>query len=188
MNYINFNLLQSRGLTVLDYCLLIAASQNAREDLSNIISELIYSDERYEYLVEEGYLKFIKGNKSQNEFEKLRIDTKGKKLLEDASAAEVTDEDVTVFDWLENLYKKMGKEVGNRRKTKEYIAKFRQLSGIDKNRLVFLCKTFVKDDNEQEYSFKLENVFYKPKTHFNIHFDIEESRLYKYYLKRKRLF
>ena len=127
MNYINFNLLQSRGLTVLDYCLLIAASQNAREDLSNIISELIYSDERYEYLVEEGYLKFIKGNKSQNEFEKLRIDTKGKKLLEDASAAEVTDEDVTVFDWLENLYKKMGKEVGNRRKTKEYIAKFRQL-------------------------------------------------------------
>lgn len=188
MNYINFNLLNDKGFTPMDYCLFVAANQNAKEDMSDTIAGLIEDDARLEEMVEKGYLKYIKGTKHQSDIEKLRLDKKGRKLIEDVSAIEAEEEDIVVFDWLEKLYKERGKEIGNRRKTKSYIAQFRKLSGIEKNQLVALCKAFVLDENEQEYSFKLENVFYKPKTHFNINFDIEESRLYKYYLKNKERF
>lgn len=188
MNYINFNLLYERGFNPVEYCLMVAAHQNAKEDMSDVVASLIGDDARLDELVEQGYLKYIKGTKNQSEIEKIRLDKKGRKLIEDVSAIEVEQEDIIVFDWLEKLYKDRGKEIGNRRKIKSYIAQFRKYSGIDKNNLVLLCKSFCYDEDEQEYSHKLENVFYKPKTHFNIHFDIEESRLYKYYLKHQNMF
>jgi hypothetical protein len=61
-------------------------------------------------------------------------------------------------------------------------------SSIHKNNLAFLCKTFIEDPDQFEYSKRLEYLFFKPANLFSVKFDIEGSRLYQYYLKHKTEF
>lgn len=186
MSYINFKLLEEKDIRPNEYLILQAAYQNSFEDTSEVISLLVTDDQRFEDLINSGYLKYIKGTKKQNQLQKLRIDKKGKKLLEDVESTDVTEEDLKIADWLINLYKKEGKEIGNKKKTKEYIANFRINSGINKNKLAYLCQKFLYDNLEN--SNKLEYVFFKPKGVYNTRFDINESWLYRYYEKNKEKF
>ena len=78
--------------------------------------------------------------------------------------------------------------IGNRKKTKLYIALFRVNSQISKNKLAHLIYTFITDEKEMEYSQKLEYLFFKPSHMYQSKFDIEQSRLYQYYLKHKEVF
>ena len=98
------------------------------------------------------------------------------------------EQDITIFNWLKNIYLKRGKTVGNGKRTQRLIASFRVKSGIELNKLSYLCKTFITDEEQQEYSHKLENVFYKPKTMFATKFVLEDSRLWQYYMKHKTMF
>ena len=111
-----------------------------------------------------------------------------KKILENITTAEVTQDDIQLFDWLEGIYKSMDKEAGNKRKCKNFIAQFRVNSGICKNHLAFLCQSFINDDKEVEFSRKLEFLFFKGANLFSTKFDIFQSRLYQYYEKRKDYF
>lgn len=129
-----------------------------------------------------------KKSKSQPDFETLRLDTMGKELLKEVVEAEVSEEDEIVFNWLSEHYKKIGKEIGNGAKTRRHIKDFRIKSGISKNNLLRVCLAFISDQDNMEYSHKLEYLFYKPKTVFETRFDLEESRLYQYYLKHKEHF
>jgi hypothetical protein len=184
--YINFKLLNKKGLEILDLVLLQLAKQNKSEDLSNEIS--LYSKNRMETLVEKGYLTFIKGNKSDNEYQRLRITKSGNSFLEDLETPEVLEEDLLLFDWISNVYISRGKEIGNKKKTKMYIALFRVQSGIEKNHLAILLDEFVKDDNNMEYNNRLEYAFFKASNVFQTKFELDQSRLYTYYLKRKQYF
>ena len=47
---------------------------------------------------------------------------------------------------------------------------------------------FILDDSEQDWSFKLEFVFWKPSNLFQTKFVLEDSRLWKYYNKKKAYF
>jgi hypothetical protein len=170
--YINFKLLNKKGLEILDLVLLQLAKQNKSEDLSNEIS--LYSKNRMETLVEKGYLTFIKGNKSDNEYQRLRITKSGNSFLEDLETPEVLEEDLLLFDWISNVYISRGKEIGNKKKTKMYIA--------------ILLDEFVKDDNNMEYNNRLEYAFFKASNVFQTKFELDQSRLYTYYLKRKQYF
>lgn len=133
-------------------------------------------------------VKHVKGRKNDTWFDTVRLDKAGKELLKDLTEAEVSEDDIKIFDWLSNHYKKIGKEIGNRAKTKRHIRDFRIKSGIVKNNLIRLCYAFVSDESQMEYSHKLEYIFYKPKTVFETRFNLEESRLYQYYMKNKEQF
>ena len=180
------NLLKLKNPLMLPFLLVL--KQASKKDVKEDLARLIISDSDLNYLVENKYVKVIKGKKGDDFFDKLRLDKKGNLFLNSLDEADVLDEDTRIFDWLSEIYKRKDKQIGNGKKTQRLIASFREKSGIEKNKLAFLCDTFIKDDEQQEWSFKLEYVFWKPTNMFQTKFNLDDSRLYKYYLKRKTFF
>lgn len=186
--YINFKLLDSKALDMDDYLLLHACRQNRTEDLGGFI-ERKWGEGKIWYLEQQELISHVNPkNKNQNKCHTARITKKGESLLEDLDTPEVNEDDLKLFEWLEGIYKSQEKQVGNRKKTKLYIALFRVNSQINRNRLAHLIYSFISDEREMEYSQKLEYLFFKPSHMFQSKFDIEQSRLYQYYLKHKELF
>jgi hypothetical protein len=184
--YINFKMLESKGLSYSDLVLLQASKQNRVEALSAVIEK--FSDLDIEPLKERGYLTHIAGKKKDSEASKLRLTKKGVTLLEILETPEVTEEDLMLYDWMADVYVNLGKEIGNKKKTKMYVALFRAHSGIEKNCLATLLDLFVKDEDNMEYNHKLEYAFFKPATVYQVKFELEQSRLYQYYLSYKSFF
>lgn len=182
--YINFSLLQGYELNPKDVISLQAIFQNKTEDNEHLL-ESICNLEKFENL---GLVKFVNGTKKSSKFKLVRLSDKGSKILEEIQIPEINEDDLNIFSWLEAIYKKEGKEIGNAKKTKSLISQFRVNSGIERNHLAYLCKIFINDEKEMEWSKKLEFLFWKPANLFQTKFDIEQSRLYQYYLKRKEAF
>lgn len=183
MSYINFKVLDKSGLSALHIFSLIAVKQKEFDYLEGV--NLNYLED----LLDKEYIKTIKVSKKlEGTNQSLRITPKGNKFLVDLETAEVEEEDSVVFEWLKKHYEKLGKEIGNGAKTKRYIRDFRIKSGIDKNNLLKLCLAFLQDEENMVFNIKLEYAFYKPATAFETRFNLEESRLYKYYLKREDYF
>lgn len=168
--------------------LLLVLKQAAKKDVVEKIAQLVISDEDLDALEEGGYIKYIKGKKDDTIIHRMRLDKNGTKFLNSLDEPDVEDQDVQIFEWLSSIYKKRNKEIGNGKKTQRLIASFREKSGIEKNHLAFLCNSFINDEEQQEWSFKLEFVFWKPTNLFQTRFVLEESRLYKYYLKKENYF
>lgn len=168
--------------------LLLVLYQASKKDVHEEIKSIYPEKEDLDYLESNGFIKYIKGTKNQDIYQKLRLDKKGKEFLKSLEEPSVEEEDLKIFDWLSDIYKKREKQIGNGKKTKYLIAAFREKSGIEKNRLAFLCNCFINDENEQEYSHKLEYVFWKPKNVFQVKFILEDSRLWNYYQKNKSYF
>jgi hypothetical protein len=117
----------------------------------------------------------------------MRIGKKGTAYLNRLDEPMVSEQDERIFDWLAEQYTKAGKIIGNSKKTLRHIASFREKSGIDGNHLALLCESFLLDEAEQDFSFKLEYVFFKPRP-YHEKFVLEESKLYNHYLKNKKKF
>lgn len=186
--YVNFNLLLSKEVTPMDVMLLVACQQNQNGESFEALSKFFNFTDAIDHNLEKGYIEFIKGKKGDDQLKKLRISKKGKDLLSDLETPEVTQDDLVIYDWLESIYKESNKVVGNRKKTKLYIACFRTQSQIEKNCLAYLCQTFIGDSDNMEYNQKLEYMFFKPDNIYSTRFDLEQSRLYKYYLKHQEYF
>lgn len=182
--YINFSLLQGYELNPEDVISLQAIFQNKTEDNEHLL-ESICNLEKFENL---GLVKFVNGTKKSSKFKLVRLSDKGSKILEEIQIPQINEDDLNIFSWLEAIYKKEGKEIGNAKKTKSLISQFRVNSGIERNHLAYLCKIFINDEKQMEWSKKLEFLFWKPANVFQTKFDIEQSRLYQYYLKRKEAF
>lgn len=181
--YINFNVLEKESISPLSLICLIAVKQKNfiyLEDVaSGNIEDLIYKE----------YVKNIKVSKKlEGSRQALRITPKGNKLLVDLDTPEIEEEDRVVFEWLKKHYLKLDKEIGNGAKTLRHIRDFRIKSGIDKNNLLILCLAFLRDEDNMQYNNILEYAFYKAPTAFETRFNLEESRLYKYFLKREDYF
>lgn len=187
MGYTNFEILEKSDLEAEDLILLTACRQNRTEGLGSIIGKR-FGKSKLWVLEQKGFIEYIKGKKGQSDFDKVRITSKGQDFLDDVETPGVTNDDLKLYEWLELEYKSSGRIIGNRKKTKLYISLFRVHSQIDRNRLAFLCDTFLRDDDKMKYSQKLEYMFFKPPNVFTSRFDIEESRLYKYYLQHKEAF
>lgn len=168
--------------------LLLVLKQAAKKDVVDKIAALVTSDEDLDALEKGGYIKYIKGKKDDTIIHRMRLDKNGTKFLNSLDEPDVEPQDIQIFEWLSGIYKKRNKEIGNGKKTQRLIASFREKSGIEKNHLAFLCNAFISDDEQQEWSFKLEYVFWKPANLFQTRFILEESRLYKYYLKKENYF
>lgn len=186
--YINFVIAKNRGLSPTDVANLQLISQNKTEKLEEIITDNIPLSVLNWYQELE-YVTLVRAkNKSDSIQNRIRLSTKGNDLLEDLQVPEINDDDLQLYNWLEKTYQKEGKELGNRKKTKLYIALFRVNSGIDRNKLALLCKAFMNDSSQFEWSKKLEFLFFKPGNVFSVKFDLEQSKLYQYYIKHKEHF
>lgn len=186
--YINFKLLSSREVSPLELMLLIACRQNQSGESAQVIKEYYHETPGLESMEQRGYIEYIKGKKGQEPWDKIRLSKRGKDFLEDIETPEVTADDLKVYEWLEAIYKNSERIIGNRKKTKMYIACFRAQSSIEKNRLAYLCQCFINDSDNMEYNLKLEFMFFKPDNVYSTRFDLEQSRLYKYYLKHQEYF
>lgn len=182
--YVNFKELRRLQMQAEDVVFLTAIKQKETEFL--VETYWRDSEERLEALSLIEYIKTIK--KGESRYAALRLSKKGKAVLEGLETPPVEEEDKTVFEWLKKHYLKMGKEIGNGAKTQRHIRDFRIKSGIEKNNLLKLCLTFLQDEENMTYNNILEYAFYKAPTAFETRFNIEESRLYKYYLKREDYF
>lgn len=186
--YVNFEIAKKRGLSPTDVINLQLISQNKTEKLEDLITDNIPLSVLNWYQELE-YITLVKAkNKSETIQKRVRLTSKGSTLLEDLQIPEVNEDDLQLYDWLESIYNKEQKEIGNRKKTKILISLFRANSGIDRNKLAFLCKSFLNDGTQFLYSQRLEYLFFKPANAFSVKFDLEQSKLYQYYIKRKEDF
>lgn len=186
--YINFEIAKKKGLSPTDVVNLQLISQNKTDKLEEIITDNILLSVLNWYQELE-YVTLVKAkNKSDSIQNRVRLSSKGNDLLEDLQVPQINDDDLQLYAWLEKTYQKEGKELGNRKKTKLYIALFRAHSGIDRNKLALLCKTFMNDSSQFEWSKRLEFLFFKPGNVFSVKFDLEQSKLYQYYIKHKQTF
>lgn len=176
--YINFDNYRESGLSPQELIHLLAVKWGHIEQIKEKFITYQYHD----------WFTYIKGKPNQPEYEKIRLSDKGKEILAKLSEADVEEQDKKVFEWLKSFYLKNGKEIGNGAKTQRHIRDFRIKSGIEKNKLILLCKAFLTDESNMEYNHVLEYAFYKPATAFEKNFKLEESRIYQYYLKRKEEF
>lgn len=186
--YINFNVMSSKDLSIYELGVLQLIKQNKIEDLSQEIEFLTQGANTLEKFLNIGYINFIKGNKKQTKYQLVRATKKANDALGDIETPEIDNDDLRLFEWLENVYKGLGKEAGNKRKCKNFISQFKVHSGITKNHLAFLCQTFINDDSQMDFSNKLEFLFFKGANLFSTKFDIYQSRLFQYYEKNKAFF
>jgi DNA-binding PadR family transcriptional regulator len=186
--YINFELAKTKGLTPTDVVNLQLISQNKTENLEGIIFDNIPLRILHSYQEQELVTLIKAKNKSESIHNRVRLTPKGHALLEDLQVPEVNEDDLRIFEWVKSIYIKEGKEIGNEKRTKMYIAQFSKESGITQNSLAFLIKTFLSDEKEFTYSQKMQYLFFKGESLFSTRFDISSSRLFQYYQKNKNLF
>lgn len=180
--YINFNFLMSSELSPDKVAYLVALKQQKLEYLEKY-------PELLEELDQEGLVSYIKAKrKDDSKFLRARVSDFGKQVLEELDSVEVSEDTIRMFSWLSEYYLKLGKSIGNGAKTKRHIERFSQETGIFKNNLALLCKEFLLDEENMNFNNVLEYAFYKAPTAFETKFNINESRLYKYYKTRESHF
>lgn len=177
--YINLKYLAEQSMGFEDLFILQLAKQQKFEDCSEWLS---FYNSRIPDLEKLGYIEYIKGNKSDSALSKMRISKAGQNILDNVEIAEITENDIKLFEWIKKIYLSRDKKLGNQKKTKLYIALFRTQSGINLNKLATLMNAFVTDEQNMEYNHILEYALFKPASAFATRFNLGESRLYQYYL------
>lgn len=169
--------------------LLLVLKHASKKDVSEVIPKVMLTDDPkdLDWLVDEGYIKYIKGKKEDNLLQKLRLDTKGKLFLNALQDPEVLEEDMQFCNWLITVYKDKGKTIKSGKKLLSLIAWFRESTQIDKNKLAYLLKCFIQEQEETDfkYSHDINNVFWKPTNLFQTRPILEDSRLYSFYISNK---
>lgn len=188
MSYINTKLLKSRNLNLQEFAVLSLLRQNKFENNVDILETELTSDilSKFENL---GLIEQVKRkNKQQTEIELIRTTKKANEWLDDIGTAEVCEDSLKIYNWIADIYKQSGKDLGNQKKTKQFVAQFSKESTIEKNSLAFLIQSFVNDESHFEWSKVLQFLFFKGDSVFSVRFDLHASKLYQYYLKNKEFF
>jgi hypothetical protein len=177
---INFNLIEK--LENDRFLIFLCAINQTKTDY--LIDNL--TEDIYNHFEAQSWIKHIKSkSKKEHHYNSLRLSEVGKRCLEQLFELPTEEQDETVAKWLSDHYLKIGKQVGNSKRLVRHIKDFRLKSGIEKNNLLKLCLDFVNDETNMEYNNILEFSFYKPLTAFQTKFQLEDSRIYKHYLKHK---
>lgn len=191
--YLNFNLLAARKITP-DYILLLQAirQKEAKWLEENCQIGMLKAME------EEGDITFIKPkNKQQSIFEIVRTTDKANKLLTDVQRPLKDPNLLILLDWLVNIYKQRGKEIGNTKRILENLEKFQQETEIKNNSLAYLFKDFLESEYVEENSNVLEYVLHYPRKvalrgnnniAYIMDWQLEDSWLYKHYLSKEEYF
>lgn len=187
--YLNHKKILELGLAPWQILLLDVARQNKKDNnLEDIIASYIVEDSMYEDMIESNLLKYIKGNKKDSDFSKLRIGKRGKEILEKIQEADVTDDIIKIRDWMVLEYQKRDKKAGNKKRLSEGLAQFSAETSITKNHLATLILEFLSDDDNMEYNNIAEKALFSSKNIYSRKFNINECRLFSFYEKRKEYF
>jgi len=184
--YVNINILKHHNLNLQQVALLQILHQAKNEDVSELLES--YNGD-LDVLHHKGFLSEVKAkNKQESVYKRLRLSKKGREVLDAIETPEVTEDSLRIFEWIKQIYISAGKDLGNQKKTKMFIAQFSAESGIQRNALAFLIQSFINDESQFEWSKVLQYLFFKGESVFNIKFDLHSSRLYQYYLKNQNYF
>lgn len=140
--------------------LLLILKHAAKKDVSEKIQSLGYKDTDYSKLQVDGYIKFIKGTNKQTLLQKMRLDKKGTQYLNSLQDPEITENDTKMFDYLCEMYlshEDTERHIGNKKKTLQYCAEFRQILELDVYEMYWLCWMFLQ---EHQFTKKLEYIFF----------------------------
>lgn len=184
--YVNFQLAKEKGLKPNDIIVLQLIHQNKTEELSPFIA-MCMDDSLLESLEQEKIVNYIKGTKRQTQFDKIRLTSKGKKLLEDIQVPEVSSGDVDMFEYLCSMYLSHEDEertIGNNKKTKMYVSIFRKNLQLTLHQMYWLCWFYL---NEEKFTKRLEYIFFNSNKNRYGSFkeNIEDSSLYQFYQERE---
>lgn len=190
--FINFEKYRKTKLSEKEVFLLCAIKNKDFQYIKDSVEMLI------EKFVEGGLAKYIKGKKQEPQYEKVRLTPKGEKLLKDLSSSSVSEDTKILGDWLINYYKnREGGIVKNKAETLRRMQWFSDETGLTKNRLAVLLKSYISNTYNPEMGVSFEeykkenpravlsnmvdNVFWSPPNIYSRHYKIEESPLYSYY-------
>ena len=156
--YLNFKLLNSRQLTPLDFSFLLAVKGNKTEDNSGTLE--YYFKDVLEKFRETNLITFIKPkNKSQNDYNTVRLTSLGNEWIDDLTTPEVTEGDLQMFSYLTEIYlshEDKDRVVGNSKKVKLYCAILRNHLQMTLHEFYYFLSYFLE---EYPYTKKLENLF-----------------------------
>lgn len=167
--------------------LLLVLKQATKKDVSDQVACLAMSDEDLDELEKGGYIKYIQGKKTQSIIHRMRLDKKGTAFLNTLQDPEITENDIAMFNHLCTMYldhEDEERHIGNKKKTLEYCAEFRQLMELGIYEMYWLCWFFL-----QEHSFtkKLEYIFFNSNKHRYGTFkgNLADSPLYQFLDERR---
>ena len=185
MAYFNFKLAESYTLIPKDVLLLQMIYQNKQDNMSIFIEP--FSDS-FNKLENQGFIKYINGSKKDAPSQLVRLTSKGIDILDTIQIPNINQDDLDIADWVKSIYEKSQKEIGNLKNLKSHVALFRTHSGIERNCLAFLIKSFINDEENFKYSQRADYLIWKPENLFQTKFSLDASKLYQYYNKRKEWF
>lgn len=180
--YVNYKLLNSRGLTPNEFMFLLAAKTNKTEDNSSII-EYYFKDVLSKFK-DTNLITFVNPkNKSENEYNTVRLTSLGNEWIDDITTPEVTEGDIKMRNYLCDLYlnnEDTERVIGNKKLISIYISILRHHLGLSLHEFYYLCDYFL---SIHIYTRKLENIFLDRNKNrygsFKSH--LEDSPLYQFW-------
>ena len=185
--YVNFSLLTSRNLTPLDFAFLLAVKGNKTENNSGVIE--YYFKDILEKFRDTNLITFVKPkNKSENDYNTVRLTTVGNDWLDDLTTPEVTEGDVKMRNYLCEMYlnnEDTDRVIGNKKLISIYISILRHHLGLSLHEFYYLCDYFL---SIHIYTRKLENIFLdRNKNRYgNFKSNLEDSPLYQFWEQREK--
>lgn len=186
--YINTIILKSKNLSLQEFSVLCLIRQQKFENNTEILESEVNGDilGKFQTL---GLVEYIsRKNKAQKELDLIRTSKKGNEWIDDINTADVCEDTLKIYNWVENIYLSTNREIGNKKRTKQFIAQFSKESSITRNHLAFLIQSFINTESEFDWSKKLQFLFFKGESLFSVRFDLHSSRLYQFYLKQENYF
>lgn len=180
--YINFSLLNSRQLTPNEFMFLLAAKTNKTEDNSAVI-EYHFRDV-LEKFKNTNLITFRKPkNKSENDYNTVRLSSVGLEWIDDITTPEVSDGDTKMRNYLCDMYlnnEDTERVIGNKKLISIYISILRNHLGLNLHEFYYLCDYFL---SVHTFTRKLENIFLDRNKNrygsFKSH--LEDSPLYQFW-------
>jgi hypothetical protein len=181
--WLNTTLIHEKGYTLTEVIVLQLLKQNRTEEQGDYIA-MYADDDMFEKFTEQELIATVKKKKkSDSDFSVLRLSKKGEQILEDVQIPEISQGDLDMFAYLENMYlqdEDKERVVGNKKKTKQHCATFRKLLGLTLHEMYWLCWLFL---DEYKFSRRLEYIFLdsNKNRYGSLESNINDSPLYQFY-------
>lgn len=186
--YINTTILKSKNLSLQEFSVLCLIRQQKFENNTEILESEVNGGILGKF-VSLGLVEYVsRKNKAQKELDLIRTSKKGNEWIDDINTADVCEDTLKIYNWVENIYLSTNREIGNKKRTKQFIAQFSKESTITRNHLAYLIQSFINTESEFDWSKKLQFLFFKGESLFSVRFDLHSSRLYQFYLKQESYF
>lgn len=164
--YINFELMNKKGILMSELVTLIAINQKEAYLLKDI---------PFDSLEDDGLITFLKGPGSKEET--VRLSKNGKALLDALTTRGASEELLELCQDLMDLYSFYGKEGGNILEVRDRLIWFIQATGFSPKVIKEEVESYL---SKSEFILRLDNLIWKPQSSaFSVNFNLSDSRLFE---------